>query len=75
MVLVSYEDLIAVGMRRAQKNRIMGFQTTINILHNMYGVIIDLNRYFQLFNAKFVENIVIALNKKIEYIGFKFRWL
>ena len=72
MVLVSYKDLTAVGMRRARKNRIMGFQTTINILHNMYGVIIDLNRCFQLFNAKFVENIVIALDKKSSILDSNF---
>ena len=51
-------------MRRARNNPILVFQTIITILHNIYRVIIDLNRCFQLFSEKFVENIVIALDSK-----------
>ena len=50
----------------------MVFQTTINVLHNIYGVIIDFNRCFQLFSAKFVENIVIALDSKTSILNSNF---
>ena len=63
---------MAVEMRRARNNPILVFQTTITILHNMYGVIIDLNRCFQLFSAKFVENIVIALDSKTNILDSNF---
>ena len=72
MVLVSCEDLTAVEMEQARNNPIMVFQTTINVVHNIYGAIIDLNRCFQLFSAKFLENIVIALDSKTSILDSNF---
>ena len=72
MVLLSCEDLTAVEMGRARNNPIMVFQTTINLFHNIYGAIIDLNRCFQLFSAKFLENIVIALDSKTSILDSNF---
>ena len=63
---------MAVEMRRARNNPIMVFQTTINVFHNIYGAIIDLNRCFQLFSAKFLENIVIALDSKTSILDSNF---
>ena len=51
VVLVSCEDLMAVQMTRTQSNPIRAFESTISILYNIYGVIIDLNRCFQFFSA------------------------
>ena len=75
VVLVTCEDLTAVKMGRARNNPLMVFQTTMNVVHNIYGAIIDLKRCFQLFSAKVLEIIVLVLDSFDEYIGFKFCWL
>ena len=75
LVLVTCEDLTAVGMRWARNNPLMVSQTTMNVVHNIYGAIIDLKRCFQLFSAKFLEIIVLVLDCFDEYIGFKFCWI
>ena len=49
VVLVSCEDLTGVGMGWARNNPIMVFQTTITMVHNIYGAITDLNMCFQPF--------------------------
>ena len=72
VVLVSCEDLTVVGMGRARNNPLMVFQTTMNVVHNIYGAIIDLKRCFQLFNAKFLENIVLALDNKTSILDSNF---
>ena len=63
---------MGVGMGWARINPIMVFQTTITMVHNIYGAIIDLNRCFQLFSAKFLENIVIALDSKMSILDSNF---
>ena len=56
----------------ARFNPIMVFQTTITVVHSIYGAIIDLKRCFQLFDAKFLENIVIALDSKTSILDSNF---
>ena len=72
MVLVSCEDLTGVRMGWVRNNPIMVFQTTIIVVHNIYGAITDLNTCFQFFSAKFLENIVIALDSKTSILDSNF---
>ena len=71
-VLVSCKDLTGVKMGWVRNNPIMVFQTTIIVVHNIYGAITDLNTCFQFFSAKFLENIVIALDSKTSILDSNF---
>ena len=63
VVLVTCRDLTGVGMGWARNNPIMVFQTTITVVHNIYGGITDLNMCFQPFYDSLRISTVLLCTK------------